>query len=136
MTSKRIRVLVCDDEGPMRVYLRAALTAADIEVVGEAADGATAITLAGALQPDLILLDLVMPVLDGVSALPQILASAPEAKVVVFSALPAREMQEQLLEMGAHLYLQKGGSPSDLLLAVREAMHASEDQRVVQAVWS
>lgn len=103
------RVLIADDVIDLRVLLRMALElAGDFEVVAEAADGAQAITQAEAHQPDLVLLDLSMPVLDGLEALPRIRAVAPDAHVVVLSGFEASKMRDRVLEGGAVAYLEKG----------------------------
>ena len=86
---RRIRVVVADDTPDMRLLLRLSMARRpDIEVVGEAANGQEAIDLAAALRPDLLVLDLAMPVLDGLSALPTLALVAPETRVVILSAMP------------------------------------------------
>src|SRR5512135_3625257 len=87
-----IRVLLADDHAIVRSGVRALLaTEPDIEVVGEACDGADAVAQAETLQPDVILMDLVMPNLDGVEATRQITASRPEARIVVLTSFAADE---------------------------------------------
>src|SRR5262249_49739957 len=81
-----IRVLVCDDVEAYRALMRYTLPEdPGIEVVGEAANGEAAIERAGELQPDVVLLDLTMPLLDGIDAIPRVLARAPRARVVALS---------------------------------------------------
>jgi DNA-binding NarL/FixJ family response regulator len=107
--TKMRRVLIADDVIDLRQLMRMALElAGDFEVVAEAADGRQAITQAEFHQPDLVLLDLSMPVLDGLEALPQIRAVAPDAHVVVLSGFEASKMRDRVLEGGAVAYLEKG----------------------------
>ncbi|MDQ1439190.1 MAG: hypothetical protein QOK43_2819 [Acidimicrobiaceae bacterium] len=110
MTLTRLRrVLIADDVRDLRMLLRMALeSAGEFEVVAEAEDGAQAITQAQSHQPDLVLLDLSMPVLDGLEALPQIRAVAPDAQVVVLSGFEASKMRDRVLEGGAIAYIEKG----------------------------
>jgi DNA-binding NarL/FixJ family response regulator len=107
--TKMRRVLIADDVIDLRTLMRMALElAGDFEVVAEAGDGAQAITQAEFHQPDLVLLDLSMPVLDGLEALPRIRAVAPDAHVVVLSGFEASRMRDRVLEGGAVAYLEKG----------------------------
>jgi DNA-binding NarL/FixJ family response regulator len=103
------RVLIVDDVRDLRMLLRMALEQDDaFEVVAEAADGLEAIEQAGLHQPDLVVLDLSMPVLDGLEALPRILESAPEARVAVLSGFDGSRMREPALAAGAVAYIEKG----------------------------
>ena len=101
-------VLVVDDEADLRDVLRLRLEAdGRFEIVGEADDGERAIELAQQLQPDVVLLDLLMPGLDGREALPGIVAAAPTSMIVIFSAVPSQKAAEQTTELGAFAYLEK-----------------------------
>jgi signal transduction histidine kinase len=91
------------------------------EVVGEAGDGLEGVARAAQLQPELVLLDLAMPVMDGLEALPLIREQVPEAKVVIVSGFERRAMEPQVLEAGADAYLQKG-LPPDAVLAVLQGL--------------
>ncbi|MGQ0843192.1 MAG: response regulator [Sporichthyaceae bacterium] len=103
------RVLVVDDSEDVRVLLCAQLEdSGKATVVGQAASGREAVRLAAALQPDLVFLDLSMPEMDGLQALPQILAAVPGVKVVVMSGFDERSVAEQVLAGGAARYLEKG----------------------------
>lgn len=111
-----LRVLVVDDTADIRFLLRLTLERdGRFEVVGEAGDGAEAIVAAARLRPDVVLLDLAMPVMDGLEALPQIRAQSAESKIVVLSGFNAREMSADALARGASSYLEKGGI-ADLLV--------------------
>ncbi|MGA3146170.1 MAG: response regulator [Acidimicrobiales bacterium] len=110
-----LSVLIVDDAASTRRFLRAVLEhSPQFEVAGEAHDGDVAIEQAELLQPDLVLLDLSMPQLDGASALNGIVGAAPGAKVIIFSALdPAAGTA--LLDAGAAGFVPKGVAPFDLL---------------------
>ena len=94
----------------LRVEARNGLT-----VVGEAADGVAAVELASELQPDLVLLDLAMPRMDGLEALPLIRAAVPDVRVVVLSGFNQGTLADKALEAGADHYVVKGGSMRELL---------------------
>jgi DNA-binding NarL/FixJ family response regulator len=118
-----IRVLVCDDVEAFRALMRYALQEdPGIEVVGEAADGMAAIGAAESLQPDVVLLDLTMPVLDGIDAIPSVLERAPAARVVALSGWGAERMAEAALEQGAIAYVEKSDDVQAIRAAVRAAM--------------
>ncbi len=110
-----VRVLVVDDTPALRMLMRAVLDDTDFEVVGEAGDGLTAISLAAELRPDLVLLDLAMPVMDGLEALPRLRTEVPSAKVVIVSGFERRAMERQVTEAGADAYVQKGVAPDEFL---------------------
>jgi len=132
-----ISILVVDDHQLVRAGLVALLaTAADLEVVGEAADGEEALILARARRPDVVLMDLSMPVLDGVAATRRLLAEQPGARVVVLTSFTEKERVAQALAAGAIGYLLKDSDPHDLVAAVRAAAqgHAPLDPRVARAL--
>jgi len=114
-----VRVLVVDDTPALRALTRAVLDGTGFEVVGEAGDGLAGVNLAAELQPDLVLLDLAMPVMDGLEALPRMRVAAPDARVVIVSGFERRAMESQVVEAGADAYLQKGLPPD----AMVEALH-------------
>jgi len=106
-------VLLADDVSDLRFLIRLALErTGDFAVVAEAADGAEAIAEAERHQPDIVVLDLSMPVLDGLEALPAILAVAPATRVVVLSGFDAGKMRERVLALGAIAYVEKGNIES------------------------
>jgi DNA-binding NarL/FixJ family response regulator len=118
-----IRVLVCDDVEAFRALMRYTLEEdVGIEVVGEAADGMAAIDAAERLQPDVVLLDLTMPVLDGIDAIPAVLRCAPGTRVVALSGWGAERMAEAALEQGAIAYVEKSDDVQAIRAAVRAAM--------------
>ena len=116
-----IRVLVVDDVPDIRKLIRLTLRrAGSFDVVGEAGDGAEAIAEAARLQPDIVLLDLSMPVMDGLEALPAIIAASPDSKVLVLSGFTAREMSDEAIKRGASGYMEKGGIVGKLGPRLRE----------------
>ncbi len=116
----KIRILVADDHPMLREGLVAVLsTQPDFDVVGEAADGSEVVRLAGTLLPDVILLDLEMPGMDGVAALEKLRESGSEARTVVFTAYDTDERILGSLRAGARGYLLKGASRTELFDAVR-----------------
>jgi DNA-binding NarL/FixJ family response regulator len=125
--SSPIRVLIVDDHEIVRQGLRTFLELQDnapglpIEVAGEAADGAEAVALSARLQPDVILLDLVMPVMDGITAIPQIVARAPRARIIILTSFGEEARIFPALRAGAHGYLLKDVRPDDLVRAIRSA---------------
>ncbi|MDP8930644.1 MAG: response regulator transcription factor [Actinomycetota bacterium] len=120
--SETIRVLLADDHPVVRRGLRAFLETRDgIEVLGEAADGADAVTLAEAMRPDVILMDLVMPRLDGVEAIRRIRERAPEARVVVLTSFGSDDRVLEAVGAGAAGYLLKDAEPREVEAAVRAA---------------
>ena len=103
-----VRVLVVDDTPTLRMLTRLALAGTGFEVVGEAGDGLAGLEQAKALQPDLVLLDLAMPVMDGLEALPLIRAALPQVRVVIVSGFDRKAMESQVIAAGAHAYLVGG----------------------------
>lgn len=118
---RAIRVLIADDTADIRLFLRFGLGQdAGFEVAGEASTGEEAIRLAETLQADVILLDLAMPVMDGLQAIPQIRVRAPNTKIVVLSGYGAREMEADAIRLGAHAFVEKGAAIHDLAALLRE----------------
>lgn len=133
---RALSVVVVDDTADARQLLGLALARGGFEVVGEAADGREGIDVVRALQPDVVLLDLAMPVLDGIAALPEIRACVPEATIVVLSGFGAQQMAERATAIGADGYVQKGAPVHSILdhlrtLCRREAESAPRPLRVV-----
>ena len=120
MTAVPISVLLVDDQELMRMGLTMVLGAhEDIDVVGEAADGASAVAAASRLSPDVVLMDVRMPGLDGVSATERITAADPSVKVLVMTTFDLDEHLLGALRAGASGFLLKDTPPEDLVSAVR-----------------
>jgi DNA-binding NarL/FixJ family response regulator len=120
MAENTIRILVADDHPMLREGLAAVLgTQPDFEVVGEAADGSEVVRLAERLEPDVILLDLEMPRVDGVAALEILREVGSEARVIVFTAYDTDERILRSLRAGARGYLLKGASRAEIFDAIR-----------------
>lgn len=118
---KKISVLVVDDHAIVREGLRLILQIfAEVEVVGEAADGQEALRETRRTRPDVVLMDLSMPVLNGVEAIRSITKARPTTTVIVLSTYSDVEHVEQALEAGAAGYLTKETASADLLAAIRE----------------
>lgn len=112
------RILLVDDDRDVRLVVRLSLERGDtFEVVGEAADGHEAIELAEELQPDVVLLDVMMPEMSGHEALPELLRVSPQSMLVMLSALPAGSQGEPALSAGAFAYIEK--SSLDLQIGER-----------------
>jgi len=120
VTTQR-RVLVAEDEAIIRLDLKEMLEEEGYDVVGEAADGEQAVKLAEELRPDLVILDVKMPVLDGISAAEQIVAQRI-APVVMLTAFSQRELVERAVDAGAMAYLVKPFAKSDLLPTIEVAV--------------
>ena len=117
-----IRVLLAEDHALVRDGLERLLrSAGDIEVVGAASDGAEAVELAAAAEPDVVLMDLSMPNLDGIEATRQITAARPETHVVVLTSFSDRDRIMGALDAGAIGYLLKDAEPGELIRGVRAA---------------
>ena len=107
-----VRVLIVDDEPDMRMIERLSLAHDPrFVVVGEAGDGSEAIAAASQTQPDVVLLDLAMPFMSGMDALPAIRKASPRSQVVMLSALPADRHEPEALARGATAYLDKRAVP-------------------------
>lgn len=123
-----IGVLICDDVADMRELLVRIVELRDgLHVAGEAADGREAITQAERLQPKVILLDLSMPRMTGLEALPEIKRVAPDSLVVVLSGFSATVFAADVLDHGADRYLEKGASPSLITKTIEELVSAKVD---------
>lgn len=121
----RVRTLLVDDAVDLRMLIRRALEASGrYEVVGEANDGIEAIAQASELDPELVLLDLSMPRMDGLEALPRLRVVSPAAAIVVLSGHTRGLAEEAALAAGAVAYLEKGLRPTELLLALDQARGA------------
>jgi two-component system, response regulator PdtaR len=120
----RPRLLVVDDHHLVRQALVELLTQAGFDIVGQGADGADAVALAKQLEPDLVLMDLRMPVLGGLDAARLIKDACPAIQVVLLSAFESPALEQQAEEAGCFAYLVKGGPPGALRLVLHQAMAA------------
>ena len=126
MKAVPIRVLLTDDHAIVRKGVRALLaTERDIQVVGEACDGEEALAQAEALRPDVILMDLAMPKLDGIEAISQIMAKLPSTRILVLTSFAADEKVFPAIKAGALGYLLKDSGPEELVGAIRQ-VHRGE----------
>lgn len=115
-----IRILIADDHAIVREGLRALIaTEPDLQLVGEASDGLEAVSKAHALNPDVILLDMMMPRLDGIGAITEIRKDGSDAKILVLTSFVDDEKIFAAIKSGALGYLLKDSSPQDLLKAIQ-----------------
>lgn len=133
-----IRVMIVDDHGIVREGLRGLLRQPGIEVVGEADSGATAVDLAGQLQPDVMLLDIRMRDGDGLQALPHIKAASPRTSVIMLTTYANPGYLARAINNGASGYLSKETDPKQIVRAVRAvaAGDALIDRELLQAALS
>ncbi len=142
---KKARVLIVDDHAMVRQGLRTFLGLQDtaslpIEVVGEAVNGVEAIALAHKTQPDVVLLDLMMPEMDGIQATPRILESSPNTRIIILTSFGEEDQVLPAIRAGAQGYLLKDISPNELAQAVREAylgkvqLHPEVARKLMSAV--
>ena len=116
-----IRILIADDHAVVREGLRALIdTEPRMELVGEAVDGIEAVQKARSLQPDVLLLDLVMPRMDGIAAIGEIKRENPAVRILVLTSFSEDEKVFSAVKAGALGYLLKDASPPELLRAIRE----------------
>jgi DNA-binding NarL/FixJ family response regulator len=122
--ARPVRVVIIDDTYDLRELLRLALTRGGLEVVGEAGDGLSGIECVRLEKPDVVLLDLSMPVMDGLEALPTIRHLLPRGKIVVLSGFGATQMAEKAMTTGADGYLQKGMPLKRIIEYVKDIVDA------------
>ena len=139
--SDRIRVLICDDHSVVRQGLQTFLELQDdIEIAGQAADGEEAVAKAAVTRPDVILMDLVMPRLDGIEAIRRIRAASPDVPIIVLTSFAEDDKVFPAIRAGAAGYLMKDVSPQDLAKAIRSAragealLHPDVARRLMEEV--
>ena len=125
-------VVIAEDEALIRMDLAEMLTEEGYDVVGQAGDGARAVALAEELRPDLVILDVKMPVLDGIAAAEQI-AAKRLAPVVILTAFAQRELVERARDAGAMAYLVKPFNRSDLVPAIEMALSRFAEVTALEA---
>lgn len=138
-TSERVRVMVVDDHPIMRNGLRDALfDEPDFEVVGQAADGVEAVRTAQRVEPDVIVMDVMMPEKDGVDACREIMEILPDTKVLMLTASTREDAVVESVAAGATGYLQKDTAPEQLAVAVREVAQGglSIPDRLIKRVFA
>jgi NarL family two-component system response regulator LiaR len=119
--SEKIRILIADDHPIVRKGLAALIeTQPDLELLGEAEDGAEAVEKMLAMRPDVTLLDLVMPRLDGIQAIREIMRQLPKSRILILTSFTEDEKVFPAIKAGAFGYLLKDSSPQDLLKAIRD----------------
>jgi NarL family two-component system response regulator LiaR len=139
--STSIRILIADDHAVVREGLAAILaTQPDMELVGLAVNGLEAVSLARQLHPDVILMDLVMPRMDGLAAIRQITAETPEARILVLTSFADDESVFPAIQSGAMGYLLKDALPETLLGSIRDvargqtSLHPTIARRMIQEI--
>ena len=141
LSSQKIRILIVDDHAVVRQGLRTFIDLqSDMEVIGEGENGAQAVELALRLQPDIVLLDLVMPKMDGVEATRLILECSPKSRILILTSFGEDEKVFPAIRSGAQGYLLKDIHPIDLIRAMREAhqgiiqLHPDITKKLISAV--
>jgi DNA-binding NarL/FixJ family response regulator len=116
------RVAICDDALDFAALLQLLLEGeGDMQVVGIAGDGEQGIVLCEREQPDVLLMDVAMPELDGVTALPRVLQASPGTRVVMLTGFDSRAMESEVRGLGAHSLVLKGTAPHELIAHIRTA---------------
>jgi two-component system, chemotaxis family, chemotaxis protein CheY len=119
-TTAVCRVVVCDDQAAFRELVSVVLNLEPgLEVVGEAADGKQGIDVVTALKPDVLVLDLAMPEMDGIEALPHIRQASPDTQVIVVTGFGSASVKQRTLDAGAALFAEKGTDVHDLVGLVK-----------------
>lgn len=136
---KSIKILVCDGHAIVRIGLRTLLAGnSDMQLVGEATDGEEAVAMAGKLKPDVIIMDLVMPCRNGVSAITEIKKENRESRILVFTNVSDDSHVFSSIRAGANGYLLKDASPGELMQAIKDvyqgksSLHPVIAQKVIQ----
>jgi DNA-binding NarL/FixJ family response regulator len=115
-TATACRVVVCDDQPAFRELIAAVIGFdTEMEVVGEAADGRQAIEVVRSLRPDVLVLDLAMPELDGIEALPHIREASPDTRVIIVTGFGSASVKQRALDAGATLFVEKGTDVDELV---------------------
>jgi two-component system, NarL family, response regulator LiaR len=141
MSNPPIRIIVADDHPIVRQGLRLLLSLeSEFELVGEARNGAEAVQLVGGERPDVVVLDLMMPGVDGLTAIPEMRRAYPEVRILILTSFTDDEKVVAALQAGAAGCMIKDSSPEELLAAIRavargeSALHPLVAQRLVQSI--
>ena len=114
------RIYICDDQADYRALLKAVLTDEEgLEVVGEGGDGAVGTEDAARIEPDVILLDVNMPGVNGLDAIPMLRERAPGTKIIMLTTARAQDCEQEALDLGAHGFIQKPPNVMDLPALIR-----------------
>lgn len=128
MTEKVFRTVIADDLPELRRLLRRVVERSGrFEVVGEASNGLEAIVVTEQLRPDLLLLDVSMPVCDGLEALPQIRAQAPDTVIAMVSGFDVGRLGRSALDLGASAYLEKGMRPNEMIHVLLDLLERQDE---------
>lgn len=122
-SDKRVRVILIDDQDDVRSYLKGILGKLDCDVVGEAENGKKGVELFKKVKPDLVLLDLKMPVMDGGEALNLIMADDPDARVILLTAVDDSMDIMSKFDAGAHYYIRKDNPPDKIRSILEEQIN-------------
>ena len=116
------RIVVCDDQAGFRELVSILIELEpDLELVGEAADGREVIEVVRSLRPDVLVLDIAMPEMDGIEALPHIREASPETQVVVVTGYAADTVRQRALDSGARFFIEKGVDVAALVGQIKNA---------------
>jgi DNA-binding NarL/FixJ family response regulator len=120
--NRKCRLAICDDVPTFRQLVSAVFRwETGFELVGEASNGLEAVELARRVQPDVMLLDIAMPIMDGIEALPKIREASPSTRIIVLTAFGSASIRSRAFADGAVEYLEKGVTPAVMIEAVRRA---------------
>jgi DNA-binding NarL/FixJ family response regulator len=123
-TFRTIRVIIVDEHEMVVTSLKIMFESlSGIEIIGRAVNGAEAIDLAGELLPDVMLMDIMMPVMDGLTATQIIREQYPQIKIIILTASTLESDQQAALDAGAHRYVSKEGSGAELIEAIRAVVN-------------
>lgn len=113
------RVVLCDDAEDFVRIVGLLLTSEKLDVVGVASNGREAVEVCGRLRPDVLVLDVSMPIMDGLTALPLVLEASPDTRVIMLTGFGTRVVQQRAMELGAVDFIEKGVAPLELPAQIR-----------------
>ncbi len=131
-TGTNVRVVLIDDEEPLRRAMSRLFSLHGIEVVGEAGDGQKGAALVEQLLPDVAIVDLRMPILDGAGAARLISTAVPNTRIIMSTAYEDPALMRECIEAGASAYVAKGGRPQELVDAILDLAHGKRSSAVNQ----